>query len=695
MVAFKKKNINKKWLFSLGVIFLGCFLVGDFCLAQSDVVETLKSGSGEGGFFSNTLLTGVNAILYGFFKLALMLLAGSMWLLDTMISPEMFSGVFFSPVAKEGINTAWSFVRDFFNLFFILIIVLVGLSTILGVSKFKDKTVLMRVIIAAMLINFSKPLTLFVIDISQVFMHFFANAIQQMAFTAQLQNLISFDDILSPGNLGDKFAYFVILIVVILMTIIMAIMLFYLAISLIVRMISFWVLIILSPLAMFGFAMEGTKLGSMKDDWVKNLMSWCFYGPILLFFFWLAIILLDALVGATKAGIDPFSSMNPEQIKAGSGALSSFAVKLFSMLIPYITVIYLLFYGYDQAKKTSSDMATKILGAGSAKISAWGNKTGRAAKKFGYGAASVATFKKQREAVKEGIKHGVKNYDGKGSFVTKRLTKSGRDDLQAQRVANAKKKYGRDGGAATRSYERGKAQEKLKKWKDDPITDVEMDKLFEKGDLAATLYKSQNNKLGVDASGNNQYEKAMENLKDDKAAQEQITRETKRENLGAFIDYKKHQKIQEKIKEGNNSFDGLKRGSKEYHKASAMAGVDKEIFNKNIQGNLGSIIKNQNKSFYEQPGVVEYLFEKNQNTKINERRKFAENIKNIEARDFLIAEKTGKGKFLLGEDENNSDSKTTPESKKIKAGFLASQKDTTNLNQKTTPKAQKKKTGFI
>ncbi len=635
MVNLKKKNIKKQWLISLGVILFWCFFIGGVNQAQAtDSINLLKGGSLVGGWF----LGGINSILYGIFKLTLMLLAGSMWLLNVMISPEMFSEVFFSDIAKAGINTAWSFVRDFFNLFFILIIVLVGLSTILGVSKFKDKTVLMRVIIAAMLINFSKPLTLFVIDTSQFFMRFFANAIQQMDFTAKLQNLIEFNKLLGDGNLGTEFTYFVIIITVILMILIMAIMLFYLAVSLIIRMISFWVLIILSPLAMFGFAMEGTKLGLMKDDWVKNLIRWCFYGPILLFFFWLAIILVDALMGATKVGVNAFSSMSAEQVRAGSSALSNFAVNLFSMIIPYITVIYLLFYGYDQAKRTSSNMASKILSAGNKKISDWGNKT----KKLGYGAAYKTTMPGHREAVKEGIKYKMEN-----SPVLRRFTKKGKEDIQAKRNAKAKKTYGGDGEAAVRDYNRGKAQEKLKKWRDTPPENSEIDSLFKKGDLAAILYKSQNNQLKIDASGNNQYEQAMKNLENDKGAQQQITRETKKENLGAFIDYEKHRKVQEKIKEGDRSFSGLTRGTQAYNDASYASGIDDEIFDENLGGNLNDIFKKQNKGLYEQDNVIDYLYNKHKNKDIGTRRKFGENIKDTEIETYLLSQGT-KGEVLLG-----------------------------------------------
>lgn len=643
---------------------MGCFLFFGGSMANSDLASDFSGQSSEPEILKNVntpsfwnsitnpFLSGVLWILYWILRVTLLLLAGAMWLISVMISPDMFNSVFFSPSAIKGITTGWSFVRDFFNLFFILIIVLVGLSVILGVGKFKDKTILIRVAFAAMLINFSKPITLFAIEISQVFMNFFANSIIKIDYASKMQDLIGLKEILAYKSLTDNSVFVVVIIFAIIMTLIMAIMLFYLAISLIIRMIAFWVLIILSPLAMFGIAMEGTKLGSLKDDWFENLTKWLLFGPILLFFMLLSLLLSSAISEATISGLGGFSTMSSAGLSVNAGGLSGFIVKVCGMLIPYITAVYLLFYGYDKAMKTSAGMASTILAAGNKKISEVGSR----AKKIGWGVGRAATFPSYRTGVKEAVKDKVENYDGKGRFITRRLTKKGREDLQAEINAKTKNFFG-DEGEAQRDYNQSKAQENLKKWKDTPPSENELKTNFESKDpvkkLSATLYKSQNNKIG----SAEEYERAMSNLEGHTGLKERVEKETKKENLGAVIDYKINEDIK-KAKKTGGSLHGFNENSNEYKDAINSLKLQKNQEEINKRG-LKDIFVNQNKGFYLEKNeqgddvikkeVLEGLYNKALNyPKQFDRRKMANEIKNVEVIN-LLRTSGDKGRYILGD----------------------------------------------
>lgn len=652
-MKLEKIKINKKWLVFFGLLFFFCVFFGGNVLAYDASInynldDNFEVGSTVGSF----LLEGANFILYGILKLSLILLSGSMWLLDVMISPKIYNEVFLSSVAIAGINTAWSFVRDFFNLFFILIILLIGISTILGVSKFKDKSILVQTVFAAILINFSKPLTLIVIDTSQIFMRFFADALTKIEFATQIQKTVNFQKVLSGSGLGDNFTYFVIIVSVIIMTLIMAVMLFYLAMSLVVRMVAFWVLIILSPMAVFGYALEGTGgLGSLKSDWLSKLISWAFYGPILLFFLWLAVILVTTINSAVSAGISGFSSLSSSQLSV-EGGLSDYVVKLFGIIIPYITAIYLLFYGYEQSQKMAPAMAKKILDKGEARINGWRDKA--------KGAAYQLTLPGTREAAKAGLVSAVERKgDEKGAmaWVAKRLTKSGRADVQAKKTAQFKNAFG-DKGDALRDYNRSKAQETLKKWKDGKApSEEELNELFSKGDIAATLFKSQENKI----KSVEDYTKAMETLEGDNSLKERVERETKKENLGAVVDYKINEDIK-KAKETGGSLHGLNENSSEYKNKIDEIKTQKNQEEINKKG-LKDIFKNQNKGFYIEKNkqgkevikdsVLEALYQKalNYPDKLD-RRKMAIEIKDTEVINLLRSEsgEMGEmGKYILGD----------------------------------------------
>ncbi len=67
-----------------------------------------------------------------------------------------------------GITDAWEVVRDLTNVFLVFITVYIGISMIVGVSSFGSKQLLGRVILAALLVNFSSTVAKLVIDVSNV-----------------------------------------------------------------------------------------------------------------------------------------------------------------------------------------------------------------------------------------------------------------------------------------------------------------------------------------------------------------------------------------------------------------------------------------------------------------------------------------------------------------------------------------------
>jgi len=178
------------------------------------------------------------------------------------------------------------------NLFFILMLLLIAIGTILRVPTYGDKKMVFNVILAALLINFSKPIALLFIDISQLAMGFFMGALSfngSQTFADQILATIQIHTTLAPSNYGaDGKGYLTpifLSLVAIIFFLVMAVMLFVLAATLLVRVVAFWVLIILSPMAMFGLAMPRTGLGSLQRDWFQKMFHWSFLARFSCFFF--------------------------------------------------------------------------------------------------------------------------------------------------------------------------------------------------------------------------------------------------------------------------------------------------------------------------------------------------------------------------------------------------------------------------
>jgi hypothetical protein len=96
----------------------------------------------------------------------------------------------------------WEIVRDICNIFFIIILVYVGLATVFNTSSFSPKKVLSTLIINALLINFSLFVTRVAIDVSNVVARVFYNSIEVCSGTCVDENSDGTPDNLKPGISG-------------------------------------------------------------------------------------------------------------------------------------------------------------------------------------------------------------------------------------------------------------------------------------------------------------------------------------------------------------------------------------------------------------------------------------------------------------------------------------------------------------
>ncbi len=336
------------------------------------------------------------------------LLGLSSWLIEKAsglvmwtVSSELYDDVFFSEGARRALSFIWGVVRDFVNMFYLLVLIFLAITTILRVNKFSDKKLFFNVIVSAILVNFSLPITLVVIDFSNMLMDFFAQAItgtlhgQEIgAFFLEHSHYaesVSLTDLIKSG--AASMAQFVIEVA-------MAVMLFFTAISLLVRLVAYWVLIILSPLAFFSIALPGS--GSFQE-WKDKLLNYSFYGPIMLFFIWIALLLLAEL------GV----------VLSQSGQPDSFI----TFIVSYIVVMYLLYYGHDKSKS----MAAKAGDTVSMLMTKGGDYAVKAGKNVGtLGMAPLV--ESHAKAQYTGIKSKMMQND-----LARQIFKEGREQKQKER----------------------------------------------------------------------------------------------------------------------------------------------------------------------------------------------------------------------------------------------------------------------
>ncbi|MBU4421612.1 hypothetical protein KKB41_01440, partial [Patescibacteria group bacterium] len=200
-----------------------------------------------------------------------------------------------SPAVAEG----WAVVRDVVNMFFIVILLVIAFATIFNVSDYKYQKMLPRLLIMAVVINFSRTICGIFIDLGQVVMLTFVNGFQAAA-GGNFVNALKITDLMNfdqqqlgavPGGLQYA-QIFAAMLLALIMMIVTVVVLVVMVLVLVMRIIMLWFLIILSPLAFMASVWPGGKMKQKYGEWWAMFLDNIMIGPILAFFLWLSLLVL-------------------------------------------------------------------------------------------------------------------------------------------------------------------------------------------------------------------------------------------------------------------------------------------------------------------------------------------------------------------------------------------------------------------
>ena len=122
----------------------------------------------------DSLLYAFKVLLWGILNLVHLLVLLSALIFDKVVGPDLFDTLLRN---NGSVYVAWAMVRDFLNLFFMLALLFSAFSTIFQVEKYHLRKIIILLVVMALLVNFSYPITLFVIDLSNSAMYFFISLI--------------------------------------------------------------------------------------------------------------------------------------------------------------------------------------------------------------------------------------------------------------------------------------------------------------------------------------------------------------------------------------------------------------------------------------------------------------------------------------------------------------------------------------
>ncbi|MBI2099791.1 MAG: type IV secretion system protein [Candidatus Vogelbacteria bacterium] len=392
-----------------------------------------------------------------------LLLDGANWIFNKVVNESVRN---FSDYGKaNGVQLAWAMSRDIVNVALIFFLLYIAIGTILGF--FEGKRLLVAIVIAALLVNFSAFFTNILIDASNIAANQFYNLAGGGATTAsgapdigtRLVSATAIDArdfaLATAGAdpISKLSAIFVQDVGHIILYVITAVVLFAAVAMFFVRMITLIILIIISPFAFLFFTLPKTK--GYADQWLKSLLNQILFAPIFLFFFAVTI---------TIASQNGFQQM--QRGNGSEGYIGFFSMLIYVILINGMMVGALLIakqFGAAGAGAAMKGLKSYGLGAAGGATVGLAGRLGRTS--LGRGASAWADSKKLEARAAQG---GAKGWFARQQLRTLRGVAGASFDARATKAGQAAGlgtlgKAGGKGGYGAQLKEQVKEREEFTK----------------------------------------------------------------------------------------------------------------------------------------------------------------------------------------------------------------------------------------
>ncbi len=275
-------------------------------------------------------------------------------------------------INADVVRLGWQVIRDFANMFFIVILMVIAFGTILGLEQYEWKKTLTKLVFAAIFVNFSNSITQLIIDIAQVFTITFLNAVASVA-GGNLLKMFSFSEIFNMiqggGSTADEnldYTVFIGTTVAVIFAFTTMLTLGAYLWMLIQRLVVLWICIVLSPLAFIFGVLQTTK--SAADDFWKEFLNHVLVAPIMVFFLYLAF----ASFGGGD-GLDQINRGNPYKLADtvygtdDNLAVANNAAATWPNLANYFIALGFMWLGIERVQKLGTrgaDMVGKAKAVG-------------------------------------------------------------------------------------------------------------------------------------------------------------------------------------------------------------------------------------------------------------------------------------------------------------------------------------------
>jgi len=331
-----KIGLNKK---------TGLILTATLVFALFFVVSPVRA---EGLTWAASLVGGIAQILVSVIG----------WVLSFVMGILIYISQYNNFIGSRVVEVGWVIVRDICNMFFVIVLLVIAFATILKLENYSYKKWLPKLILMAILINFSKTICGIIIDAAQIVMLTFVNAFKDigggnLVDLLGIQNWQSLKGIEEVSSWEITAAYVLSVIYAAIALIVVTAM----VAMLVMRIIMIWIYVVLSPLAYLMSAFPGGAkyASSWWSDFIKNLIV----GPVLAFFIWLSFTSL-ANFQTNNLEIDGTID-NRDDISCETGNNGVCKVGTSDVLLKFIIAIGMLLGGLKITSEIGGE-AAKVAG---------------------------------------------------------------------------------------------------------------------------------------------------------------------------------------------------------------------------------------------------------------------------------------------------------------------------------------------
>jgi hypothetical protein len=339
--------------------------------------------------------TWINCLLIYVLRFLAGLLSVAASLFIWIIKPENITNV----MKRDEIYQIWTLVRDFLNVSFILVLLFSAFCTVFQVENYNYKKILITLIIMALLVNFSFPISRIIIDFSNVIMYYLVDKLNFQSNGSFFVDFAKKSDLAGITTQTDAQTYTPSLIAAVVFTFIMAVTFLMVAILFYIRLVILTILVIFSSIAFVGSIVPFFSTYAKK--WWDALFKYSFFGPVMIFMMVVSTKMMAA-IGQGKGFI---------QNEAFAQSKINFVANMAFFAIPII----ILWIGIGFAQQMSIIGASAVVGRGQKFMAG----AGKMFSGYNWGERQYKAYANQRK-----IREEEKAKTRAGGWIGKKLNKA-------------------------------------------------------------------------------------------------------------------------------------------------------------------------------------------------------------------------------------------------------------------------------